>query len=421
MLTWLHARGRPIAADLVEPGAVRRPTVAPSPDGAVVAAVSALQAQAGNRATAGLLGGTRSRRPTLQRDALAATTDAARPGVDPSTMQVDPAQLTGDGESGPRPSDWAQTGAGGDGPAPPIPAVDDGVTSVGDTIAAAGGATATGERAGNLLADAGGGSGIVLTGGNGQPGAGQGAGQVPGQAGTGDSTASGAAGQTSGGGQPTGGGQTAGGAAWTQRPEGSAIVRVLSASAIGQEAIATASRYAVVVVFQGKGRPAAYDAGDNHCYLDPATATNELATYFVHEMHHARQTQLGLSPLPDKAPDREVWVDAMVQEEVKATWLSFEARVEAGISTPLASGPLADAWNYYLRIRREWREKHLASHPNDTAGADALATAKGRALVRYLIVGVPDTTTLPGLGPDRFSSYAMFYRRQWNIAHGAAP
>ena len=115
---------------------------------------------------------------------------------------------------------------------------------------------------------------------------------------------------------------------------------MLSASSIGQEALAAATKYSVVIVFQAKGRPAAYDAGDNHCYLDPATATNELATYFVHEMYHARQSQLGLSPLPDKAPDREAWVDSMVKEEVAATYRSFEARVEAGISTPLAPARL---------------------------------------------------------------------------------
>ena len=175
------------------------------------------------------------------------------------------------------------------------------------------------------------------------------------------------------------------------------------------------------MVFQAKGRPAAYDAGDNHCYLDPATATNELATYFVHEMYHARQSQLGLSPLPDKAPDREAWVDSMVKEEVTATYRSFEARVEAGISTPLGAGPLADAWNQYMRVRRYWREEHLKSSPNDAAGAEALSISKGRALVQYQIVGVPNGGTLPALGPDRISSYADFYRRQWNIAHRARP
>ncbi len=72
-------------------------------------------------------------------------------------------------------------------------------------------------------------------------------------------------------------------------------------------------------------------------------------------------------------------------------------------------------------MRRYWREEHLKSSPNDTAGADALAVAKGRALVQYLIVGDPNSRTLPGLGPDQFSSYAMFYRRQWNIAHGGRP
>ena len=395
--------------------------VAPKAGGDAAAAVSPLQAHAGNRATAILLGGLAGRR-SVQRDALAGTIDESRPGVDPQAGDVDPATLSGDGESGPKPSDWAQPGAGGDGPTPPLPATTgdartgDATTGENGGGSSAGGGQSVVDQATNLLGDAIGGSATQLAGGGGQPGGGQGAGQAGGgqsTGGTGAGTAQPA--QTSGGAAATGAQD------WTQRPEGAAIIKVLSGSSVGQEALAAATKFAVIVVFQAKGRPAAYDAGDNHCYLDPATATNELATYFVHEMYHARQSQLGLSPLPDKAPDREAWVDSMVKEEVTATYRSFEARVEAGISTPLGAGPLADAWNQYMRVRRYWREEHLKSSPNDAAGAEALSISKGRALVQYQIVGVPNGGTLPALGPDRISSYADFYRRQWNIAHRARP
>jgi hypothetical protein len=407
MLTGPRARGRELADEIAQPGAARRPEAAPKPGGILAAEVSRLQAHAGNRATAILLGGLGGRR-SVQRDALAGTIDESTPGVDPQAGNVDPASLTGDGESGAKPSDWAQPGAGGDGPAPPLPATTDAGTAGG----AGGGSSAGGgqgivDQATNLMANAIGGSAVPLAGGGGQP--------VGGQV-TGSPTA--------GGGQATQGSGTPpapGAPDWTLRPEGAAIVKVLSASTIGQEALAAAAKYAVVVVFQAKGRPAAYDAGDNHCYLDPATATNELATYFVHEMYHARQSQLGLSPLPDKAPDREAWVDSMVQEEVTATYRSFEARVEAGMSTPLAAGPLAEAWTQYLRVRRHWREQHLASHPNDAAGAEAFATAQGRAIVRLQIVGEPGGRHLPMLGADQGRSYADYYRTQWNTAHRARP
>ena len=351
--------------------------VAPKAGGGAAAAVSPLQAHAGNRATASLLAGLAGRR-SVQRDALAGTIDESRPGVDPQAGDVDPAALTGDGESGPKPSDWAQPGAGGDGPAPPLPATTEDATTGEATTGENGGGSSAGggqsvvDQATNLMGDAIGGSATQLAGGGGQPGGGQGAGQ----AGGGQATGGTGAGMA----QPA---QAAGGAAatgapeWTQRPEGAAIIKVLSGSSVGQEALAAATKFAVIVVFQAKGRPAAYDAGDNHCYLDPATATNELATYFVHEMYHARQSQLGLSPLPDKAPDREAWVDSMVKEEVTATYRSFEARVEAGISTPLGAGPLADAWNQYMRVRRYWREEHLKSSPNDAAGAEALSISQG--------------------------------------------
>ena len=74
-----------------------------------------------------------------------------------------------------------------------------------------------------------------------------------------------------------------------------------------------------------------------------------------------------------------------------------------------------------MRVRRYWRDEHLKSSSSDTAGAEALSINKGRALIEYLIVGVPNGGTLPGLGPDRLSSYADFYRRQWNTAHRARP
>ena len=97
--------------------------------------------------------------------------------------------------------------------------------------------------------------------------------------------------------------------------------------------------------------------------------------------------------------------------------LAFEARLEAGISTPLGSGPLADAWTQYLRVRNYWRDEFLKTSPNDAAGAKASSIAKGRAIVQLQIVGDPNSRVLPRLGPDANSSYADFYRRQWNIAH----
>ena len=394
--------------------------VAPKPGKDAAAAVSPLQAHAGNRATAILLGGLAGRR-SVQRDALAGTVDESRPGVDPQAGDIDPATLSGDGESGPKPSDWAQPGAGGDGPAPALPATTGDATTGGATTGESGGGSSAGggqavvDQATNLIGDAIGGSADPARGRR-QPGGGQGAGGGGGQTtgGTGAGTAQPA--------QASGGAAAPGAQDWTQRPEGAAIIKVLSGSTVGQEALAAATKFAVIVVFQAKGRPAAYDAGDNHCYLDPATATNELATYFVHEMYHARQSQLGLSPLPDKAPDREAWVDSMVKEEVTATYRSFEARVEAGISTPLGAGP----------ARRRVEPVH-ARPPVLARGALEEQPERRRRRRGALDRQGPGTRpvpdrrscanggTLPALGPDRISSYADFYRRQWNIAHRARP
>ncbi len=341
---------------------------------------------------------------TVQRDPLAAAPGKDGAAIDPGAT-VDPTQLPGDGETGPKPSDWSVVGGGG-GPLPDAGEVAGGtVPGIGAGVGS--GAQSAGTAAGTLT-----GAGSDTSAGGGPTNAG-GTGGGPTNAGGGTNAAAGGTSAAAGGGPGT--------AAWMQQQPGSAIAVALGASAIGRDALGVASRYAVQVVFQAKGRPAMYDAGDNHCYLDPATRTPELATYFVHEMHHARQAQEGRSPLPDKAPDREAWVDLVVNEEILATSLSFEARVEMGISTPLAGGPLGDAWTQYLRVRALWRERYLADHPGDDAGAAALARAKGRALIRLLIVGEPGSRVLPRLGPDQYSSYAMFYRRQWNLAHGGHP
>jgi Putative metallopeptidase family (DUF6782) len=428
VLTHGHRQRPAQPTDALGAGAVRRRNELGTDGPASPALIGRLQSLAGNRATSALLG--RSSPPawatgsaarastvrgvlpaahrslTVQRDPLAAAPNKDGAAIDPGTT-VDPTQLPGDGEGGPKPSDWSVVGGGG-GPLPDAGEV------AGETLPGVGTGVGSGAQSAGAVA------GETLTGAGSDAAAGGG----PTNAGGGPTNAAAGGGPTNAGGGGSTNAAAGGGsgtAAWMQQPPGSAIAVALGASAIGRDALAVASRYAVQVVFQAKGRPAVYDAGDNHCYLDPATRTPELATYFVHEMHHARQAQEGRSPLPDKAPDREAWVDLVVNEEILATSLSFEARVEMGISTPLAGGPLGDAWTQYLRVWALWRQRHLVDHPGDDAGASALARTKGRALIRLLIVGEPGSRVLPRLGPDQYSSYAMFYRRQWNLAHGGHP
>ena len=111
----------------------------------------------------------------------------------------------------------------------------------------------------------------------------------------------------------------------------------------------------------------------------------------------------GKSPVAEESPDRAEYVERMVEEETSATALSFEARFEADPAGALGSGPLADAYAQYKRVRNDWRARHLTENPGDTSGAEAVSKAKGRAIVRWQIRGNPGddgSTRLPMLGPE---------------------
>jgi hypothetical protein len=208
-------------------------------------------------------------------------------------------------------------------------------------------------------------------------------------------------------------------------PGGRAMFAALRGSSIGQKALAIAAVYQVALEFTDNGAPggkiAGYAPSHNRCYLKRTMDPGQLAAYFVHEMLHAQRFKQGKSPVAEESPDRAEYVERMVEEETTATALSFEARFEADPAGALGSGPLADAYAQYKRVRNDWRARHLTENPGDTSGAEALSKAKGRAIVRWQIRGNPGddgSTRLPMLGPEEHRSYWIFYRDEWNRAHG---
>lgn len=193
----------------------------------------------------------------------------------------------------------------------------------------------------------------------------------------------------------------------------------LQKSSLGRQAFAIATKHAVNLAWSTSGMAASYAPDTNTCTLNFSLDAKELATYFVHEMHHARRFQEGKSKMAKDSPDREEYVQRMVQEEIDGTVLALEARMEMGLTGP-ASGPLADVWPQYQRVYKYWRDGHLKKNPGDTDGADAAAKAKGRALVE---IKIRDTggRGLPGLGPNANMTYQQYYRIDWNTAHGGKP
>jgi len=206
---------------------------------------------------------------------------------------------------------------------------------------------------------------------------------------------------------------------------GKAMFGALRGSSIGKRALAIAAVYQVALEFTDNGAPggkiAGYAPSLNRCYLKRTMDPGQLAAYFVHEMLHAQRFKQGKSPVAEESPERSEYVERMVEEETTATALSFEARFEADPTGVFGSGPLADAYAQYKRVRNDWKARHLKENPGDAAGADALSKAKGRAIVRWQIRGNPGddgSTRLPMLGPEEHRSYWIFYRDEWNRAHG---
>ena len=181
----------------------------------------------------------------------------------------------------------------------------------------------------------------------------------------------------------------------------------LRGSSIGQKALAIAAVYQVALEFTDNGAPggkiAGYAPSHNRCYLKRTMDPGQLAAYFVHEMLHAQRFKQGKSPVAGGEPGPHGVCERMVEEETTATALSFEARFEADPAGALGSGPLADAYAQYKRVRNDWRARHLTENPGDTSGAETLSKAKGRAIVRWQVRGNPGddgSTRLPMLGPE---------------------
>jgi hypothetical protein len=134
----------------------------------------------------------------------------------------------------------------------------------------------------------------------------------------------------------------------------------------------------------------------------------EIASYFVHEMHHAKQFYDGKSPDPI-GQDEKTWVALMVKEEIDGTTKGFEAKLEME-KNGAAKNDVPPFMNMY---RSAYEHAHKTAIAENKTGAEAHAAglANGSKMTTYLIK--PGDKSWPRLAPSQLESYEMYYTREW--------
>jgi hypothetical protein len=166
---------------------------------------------------------------------------------------------------------------------------------------------------------------------------------------------------------------------------------------------------------------AKYDSGTNRCTINTTMAPALIAGYFVHEMNHAEMNKTGKSAQADSAPDRERYVTQMVEEVITGTVRQFEAALESMPPGPGVSlqGSGMEHEADYRRVYVYWHDKAVSEGKSE---AEAVAQGKAYGAKRTrLFIQPQNPRDLGGLGPDQNSTYADYYRRQWDRAHRTRP
>lgn len=197
------------------------------------------------------------------------------------------------------------------------------------------------------------------------------------------------------------------------------LIAALGGTALGQKAAAVFNKNGVGIIWEDKGT-AGFEDARNAVHLNRKIRSHELASYFVHEMHHAQQFHAGVTKMPENSPasDKTAWVNSMVNEEIEANFLQFEEIYQAGDGGKAFSGLRPDLPPQFVRVRKDWIARHLKEHPGDQEGAEKVSQAKGKALIKYWFER-PTPSMSPSLAPNQFQTYREYYEGLFNAAHKA--
>ncbi|MFO0612401.1 MAG: hypothetical protein U0414_07430 [Polyangiaceae bacterium] len=235
------------------------------------------------------------------------------------------------------------------------------------------------------------------------------------------------------------------------------LLDALEKSALGKAALRLREKYSPVLVFVADGTAGYVEKGDkdepgrrtNDLRLNRTMHPDDLASYFVHEMHHVDEAKSGRSPAVEaygnEAADRTKYVTTMVKEEITCCLLQFETLIEIGSVVCVcpwtgATGACTCGQNWSWIARRilpgyksdrdglqkgPLLDKYRAAHPNDAAGE--LAQMRKYLWIwfgRRVVPNWPQTsltvtdeqimdtsgTTMVPFGPSASMVYAQHYK-----------
>ncbi|GJD49803.1 hypothetical protein OPKNFCMD_2537 [Methylobacterium crusticola] len=182
----------------------------------------------------------------------------------------------------------------------------------------------------------------------------------------------------------------------------------------GRAALDTLQKFGVKIVYATTNLPASYVGGkDNTCTLDNTMGDEKLASYFVHEMTHARQQNLGKS-LDIATSEKADYVKNAVDEEFLATAFQMQFFVRLDIGGSLAKiKPLSDRnapprYDQY-KSAFDFGFKRAATTETDPDKRISLGLGNANQMLKVFIYE-------GGLGVGA-ATYRDFYARKWREAH----
>lgn len=191
------------------------------------------------------------------------------------------------------------------------------------------------------------------------------------------------------------------------------VDKLLASTSVGAEALRVVSTNSLEVSFETSGRPAAFiiddKTGKKKIVVNKNMPVQEIAYYFVHEAHHARQSLGGASGDASKQA-REEFVETMVSEESLGTALGFEFIVELKRGGGTPTKPLPFRFEMYEDFVTRKRKSLTEDHKDwSQQKIDQSVIAWGRKFVRAMVND-------GALRPDALHSYAEYYAHEWAVA-----
>lgn len=193
-----------------------------------------------------------------------------------------------------------------------------------------------------------------------------------------------------------------------------AVDDLLNATPTGAAALRVVDANKIAVQIASEGPPAFFvdnaRTKTKYIVVNTSLPPQEVAFYFCHEAHHARQNLSGASG-DAKAQDRAAFIETMVNEEAVGSAIGYEFLEELRRAGRAITKPEPFRYDMYSSFVARKRKELTADHADWSAEKiDAAVTAFGRRYVRAMVND-------GFLRPNALDLYSDYYAREWARAH----